>query len=93
MNLSIKCATEEPCLAQRMEGRMTTPVPFIEGKLAEKAELTAQLRMMENQLAQRLPSFGTHHNFKATTQEDIDEVRRRIAKIDEIVERMGRGNS
>jgi hypothetical protein len=69
---------------------MTTPLPSIEGKLAEKAELTGQLRLMESQLAQRLPSFGTHHNFKATTREDIDDVKRRIAEIDEIVERMKR---
>jgi len=75
---------------------MTTPVPFIREKLAEKAELEDQLRIMENQLAkqaQRLPSFGTHHNFKATSREDIVEVKRRIAEIDQIAERMRRGNS
>jgi hypothetical protein len=75
---------------------MTTPVPIIEEKLAEKAELEDQLRIMEKQLktqAQRLPSFGTHHNFRATTHEDIVEVKRRIAEIDRIVERMARGNS
>lgn len=74
---------------------MTTPQPFIEEKLAEKAELEAQLRIMENNLAQRaqrLPSFGTHHNFKATTQEDIEDAKRRIAEIDEIVERMSSRN-
>jgi predicted trehalose synthase len=73
---------------------MTTPLPFIEEKLAERAQLESQLHMMENHLAdpQRSPSFGTHQNYEDTTQANIDDVKRRIAEIDELIERMRRGN-
>lgn len=49
---------------------------------------------MENHLAdpQRSPSFGTHHNFADTTQANIDDTKRRIAEIEELIEHMGRGN-
>jgi hypothetical protein len=77
-----------------MEAKLATPLTFIEDKLAEKAQLEEQLRRLENHIAdpQRSPSMGSHHNFEDTTQANIDDTKRRIAEIDEMVARMRRGN-
>jgi hypothetical protein len=67
----------------------------LEKYIARRADLSQQLRLMENHLADPKgnPSFGMHEGAEDTTEQNVATVKDQIAELDDLIAKMDSGNS